>query len=312
MESIGRILQETRERLGLTLEEVERGTRIRTHHLEAMERGDFDSLPSPVQARGFLHNYSEFLGLEPDEVLLQFAERLQANRKHQNADVTYGELPTRPSVQVRSRRPRWLSSDLFIAAGITIAILALLVWGGSRMMTSLGEGSAVTNEITELLLPSVTVSPLPSNQSVAEEPESEATPVPTETEYVPTSTFAIGAINQVNIQLIIEQRSWISVLVDGEEQFPEHRAMPGQVLEFTGESSIEVQTGNGAGVRVLFNGQDQGLMGGLGQVVVRLWTLGGVLTPTSTQTTTPTITSTPSITPTVEPTLTNPSDSAGG
>ena len=312
MESIGQILQETRERLGLTLEEVERGTRIRTHHLEAMERGDFDSLPSPVQARGFLHNYSEFLGLEPDDVLLQFAERLQANRKRQNANVTYGELPTRPSVQVRSRRPRWLSSDLFIAAGITIGILALLVWGGSRMMTSLGESSAVTNEITELLLPSVTVSPVPSDQSLVAEPVSEVTPVPTEPELIPTQSFIVGTTNQVNIQLIIKQRSWLSVLVDGEEQFPEHRAMPGQVLEFTGESSVEVHTGNGAGVRVVFNGQDQGLMGGLGQVVVRLWTLGGVLTPTPTQTTTPTITPTPSITPTVEPTLTSSPGAVGG
>ena len=312
MESIGRILQETRERLGLTLEEVERGTRIRTHHLEAMERGEFDSLPSPVQARGFLHNYSEFLGLDADQILLQFAERLQSNRKRQNAHVTYSELPTRPSVQVRSRRPRWLSTDLFIAAGITIAILALLTWGGSRMMTSLGESETVSNEISELLLPSVTVSPFPSNQGAEIGEATPSTPIPTEPESIPTQSFIIGPTNQVGIQLLIEQRSWISVLVDGEEQFPEHRAIPGQVLEFQGENAIEVLTGNGAGVRVIFNGQDQGLMGDLGQVVVRLWTLGGVVTPTPTQSDTPTITFTPTITPTTEPSPTSQSNLDGG
>lgn len=312
MESIGRILHETRERLGLTLEEVERGTRIRTHHLEAMERGEFDSLPSPVQARGFLHNYSEFLGLDADQILLQFAERLQSNRKRQNARVTYSELPTRPTVQVRSRRPRWLSTDLFIAAGITIAILTLLIWGGSRMMTSLGESESVSNEISELLLPSVTVSPFPSTQGAEIGEPSPSTPVPTEPEFIPTQSFIIGPTNQVGIQLLIEQRSWISVLVDGEEQFPEHRAMPGQVLEFQGENAVEVLTGNGAGVRVIFNGQDQGLMGDLGQVVVRLWTLGGVVSPTPTQSDTPTITFTPTITPTTEPSPTSESNLEGG
>jgi cytoskeletal protein RodZ len=312
MESIGRTLHETRERLGLTLEEVERGTRIRTHNLEAMERGEFDALPSPVQARGFLHNYSEFLGLDADQILLQFAERLQSNRKRQNARVTYNELPTRPSVQVRSRRPRWLSTDLFIAAGITIAILALLIWGGSRMMTSLGESETVSNEISELLLPSVTVSPFPSNQEAETREPSQSTPIPTETELIPTQSFIVGPTNQVGIQLLIEQRSWVSVIVDGEEQFPEHRATPGQVLEFQGENAVEVLTGNGAGVRVFFNGQDQGLMGDLGQVVVRLWTLGGVVTPTPTQSNTPTITFTPSITPTTEPSPTSQSNSEGG
>ena len=77
MDDIGRTLQEARERLGLTLEEAERVTRIRVHHLEAIERGDLDALPSPVQARGFLNNYADFLGLDAEAILLQYADTLQ-------------------------------------------------------------------------------------------------------------------------------------------------------------------------------------------------------------------------------------------
>ncbi|HHH81557.1 MAG TPA: helix-turn-helix domain-containing protein, partial [Chloroflexi bacterium] len=54
MEELGRRLRERRETLGLTLEEVERTTRIRVPRLEALERGDFEAMPSEVQARGFL------------------------------------------------------------------------------------------------------------------------------------------------------------------------------------------------------------------------------------------------------------------
>jgi hypothetical protein len=54
----------------------------------------------------------------------------------------------------------------------------------------------------------------------------------------------------------------------------------GQTLEFFGQAVVEVQTGNGAGLRAVFNGQDQGPLGGLGEVVIRLWTPQGAATPT--------------------------------
>src|SRR3990170_2556245 len=80
MKDIGQRLGEARERLGLTLEEAERSTRIRAHHLLALEEGRLDALPSPVHARGFLKNYSEFLGLDSESILLDYAEIIQARR----------------------------------------------------------------------------------------------------------------------------------------------------------------------------------------------------------------------------------------
>ena len=49
-----------------------------------------------------------------------------------------------------------------------------------------------------------------------------------------------------------------------------------------GLTVVEVVTGNGRGTRVIFNGVDQGLMGELGEVVIRLWNEGGMLFPTPT------------------------------
>jgi cytoskeletal protein RodZ len=78
MESIGQRLRLGRERLGLSLEEVERTIRIRTQHLASLERDDFDSLPSPVQARGFLKNYSDFLKLDTARVLQDYTGARQS------------------------------------------------------------------------------------------------------------------------------------------------------------------------------------------------------------------------------------------
>jgi len=72
METIGQRLRQARERLGLSLEEAERTTRIRSQHLAALERDDFQALPSPVQARGFLKNYADYLALDTDRLLQDY------------------------------------------------------------------------------------------------------------------------------------------------------------------------------------------------------------------------------------------------
>jgi cytoskeletal protein RodZ len=313
MESIGKRLQETRERLGISLDEVENTIRIRVHHLEAIERGDFETLPSPVQARGFLHNYAEFLGLEADNILLDYADKLQ-KRGGRKEKTSYQEPRTQPSVQVQTRRSRWLSVDLFIAAGITIAVLTVLIWGGSRIMTSLRNNPGIDDVEADFLIPTVTISPEVIPQSTPSPPISTLVETiaddPTPTQFIPNVPAS-----QVSIRLNIEKRVWLLVIVDGEEQF-RGRLTPGDSLDFVANEIIEVSTGNAAGVRVFYNGQDQGLLGELGQVVTRLWTLDGPLTPTPTQTGTPTQTPTQTNTPTA--TLTpfftplTPTQSSGG
>ncbi len=75
---IGQKLQNRRELLGLSIEDVERHTRLRSHYLKSLESGDLDKLPSPVQGRGMLNNYAIFLGVDPEPLLLRFADGLQA------------------------------------------------------------------------------------------------------------------------------------------------------------------------------------------------------------------------------------------
>jgi len=66
---IGERLRSARQALGLSLEDAEGATRIRRHHLEALELEAFDRLPGPVYVRGFLRVYAAYLGLAPDELL---------------------------------------------------------------------------------------------------------------------------------------------------------------------------------------------------------------------------------------------------
>ncbi|MFI5226413.1 MAG: helix-turn-helix domain-containing protein, partial [Candidatus Limnocylindrales bacterium] len=65
-------LLEARERKGVDLYRAERDTKIRARYLGALERGDYRELPGSVYTKGFLRNYALYLGLDPDEILLQW------------------------------------------------------------------------------------------------------------------------------------------------------------------------------------------------------------------------------------------------
>lgn len=65
---VGRRLREVREAQGRSLEEVEQAITIHAHHLEALERGDYEALPDPLWARGFLPMYANYLGLDGQQL----------------------------------------------------------------------------------------------------------------------------------------------------------------------------------------------------------------------------------------------------
>ena len=64
MKRVGQILKEERLRRKLTLDDIEKYTKIRRKVLEALEEGDYSKLPAETFVKGFIKNYGEFLNLE--------------------------------------------------------------------------------------------------------------------------------------------------------------------------------------------------------------------------------------------------------
>ncbi len=298
MGTIGNILREARESLGITLEEVERATRIRAVRLEALEKDDFESLPSKVQVRGFLRNYAEYLGLNPQDILDQYMQgdigkRGRASRKisgDQGSTETYG-----------LRRPRRFKvyGDQLITGSVALAVIALLVWGVNRIIVTLNQPTAEqVDPVAEVVVES-TEAPTSTAQLIGEAiPPAEAT---RELEATITPTLPLGLVDFIELEILAEQSAFVQVIVDGLEEF-QGRLPAGERLSFRGEERVEVITGNGRGLRVYFNDQDQGLMGQVNQVLTRIWTIRGMQTPTPTQTLTPT--ASPLVPDTLTPTIT--------
>lgn len=67
-ESLGNKLKSARESRRLTLDQAADATRIRAVYLQGLENDDYSVMLSAAQGRGFLRLYTDFLGLNLDEL----------------------------------------------------------------------------------------------------------------------------------------------------------------------------------------------------------------------------------------------------
>jgi cytoskeleton protein RodZ len=77
-DSIGPLLRQTRESFGYDLQRISQVLRIRYVYLEAIEQGNFDRLPGPAYAIGFIRSYSEFLGLDSERIVEFYKRDVEA------------------------------------------------------------------------------------------------------------------------------------------------------------------------------------------------------------------------------------------
>ena len=292
---IGATLRGRRELLGFPLSEVERQTHLRLHYLHTLESGDLNDLPSPVQGRGMLSNYAEFLGLDADTLLLRYAEGLQA-RLAISRQASARPQPARRGI---FRRLPWslrvLSVDLLVATFVIVIVGGFLIWGLLRInaITTAQQPTPTVISAAEVLaLPSATptqdlaaiAATAAAAGTVAATPGElqAATPTLDEAGLVQPTLAPLNA-DPIQVYLVVRQRAWVRVTVDGKIEF-EGRVAPGAAYLYSGRQQIEINTGNGAALQVFYNRLDLGTLGLLGQVVTRIFTVEGMQTPTPTAT----------------------------
>lgn len=80
-ETLGSFLRKHRQSQGKDLDEVAKKTRIHASTLRAIEEDNRKALPAEVFARGFVKNYAQYLGLDPNEALVWFIEQNNGEAK---------------------------------------------------------------------------------------------------------------------------------------------------------------------------------------------------------------------------------------
>ena len=89
---IGSTLKRAREKRGLSLQQVEEATKIRTRYLRDLENENFDVLPA-VYVLGSLKTYAEHLGLDGAAMTRELKRRQAPLQQAQDQDPPSGEPP---------------------------------------------------------------------------------------------------------------------------------------------------------------------------------------------------------------------------
>lgn len=118
MKTVGSILREARSSKHLTLLQAEEATKIRLKFLQSIESDDYSGLPSLSYAKGFVKNYSEYLGLDSGMVLAFF--------RRQTAEVTRSSLLPKGVSDPLNKSLFQLTPGKFLA-GILVALVLIFL-----------------------------------------------------------------------------------------------------------------------------------------------------------------------------------------
>lgn len=288
---IGAMLAHQREVLGLNVDDIEAHTHIPAHYIAYLENGEFDSFPSPTQARGMLANYAAFLDMDASGIMLKYADALQAKLSaRQIAPAEPAEAPASPprsrKLRVPLHLPPWVrmffSPDTFLVSITGIVVVAFIIWGIGRITRTQAELVPLPTapSLVDALLPSATASPTPQ-PGLQSTPTLELLDVNTgEEEPTAAPTIQVAGGSSIQVFIIVRQRTFLRVIVDGETAF-DGRALAGESYTFNGQTQVELISGNAAALQVVLNNQDYGTLGIFGEVVDLIYTREGVITPTA-------------------------------
>ena len=273
MTDIGSRLKQEREARSLSLEQVQKATRIKLAFLDAIESGRFEQLPGPVQVRGFVRSYASYLGIDPDDLLANIDDALPPSTTP--AAHTPTDKPdlaqTRNVSRLDAKPTRGATEGWPLPLPILIlgAIVLFAIGGFLLLQAFSGQSPAPT--------PS-----LPPN-------------VPAAINTAPVVAAASAAAPRVSVTLTASEHVWVRVSNDGITAY-EGILAPCDPRSWEGGQQIIVETGNGAALSVSVNQQDIGLLGPRNRIIVRAWGPEGEVTPPPTaapQTSGPAATRTP-------------------
>lgn len=121
--TVGEMLRAAREARKLSVEQVNRETKISVQTIQALEQDDFGAFPSETYVKGFVRTYAEFLGLDGNRLWTMIGARstAQASGPGPSWDIEGGLR------EERLGAPAWIRRFMLPALVVAVIVLAILL-----------------------------------------------------------------------------------------------------------------------------------------------------------------------------------------
>ena len=261
MQELGMELKKIRESKGLSLDQVQQDTKIRSRYLEAIEAGDLSVLPGMVYARGFIKSYAEYLGIDGMELLARHG--LAAENTPSVADDAEASLRRSAPTSVPVRKGFSLEGSRMlpqIAVAVVVLGVFTLVYA---FVVNRGDGEKTTEKPaqTQTVDPAATdVAPSVQEQAVqpapapAPEPPKPKTVVQEQQKAQNRTTYAVTSTEPMTLQLNASDSCWVQVVADG-QAVETGIIKAGETRAWKANQSVSILTGKSKFITLQVNDQ---------------------------------------------------------
>lgn len=170
---LGQKLKEAREAKGLSIDQLHEITKIQKRYLATIEEGNFSILPGAFYARAFIKQYADAVGLNGEELLVEYQSTIPQSESHDVPQVSTGQktqetMQKATSLPFADHMPKILIALLVIALGVA-------VWFIFQWLTAKDAGSVTQNKSEQIEVQKAKGSPLDEKkeEKKTEEPKKE-------------------------------------------------------------------------------------------------------------------------------------------
>ena len=140
MKEIGEKLKETRESMGITIEEAAQDLKLRPSQIENIESGNREAFKDVFFLKLFIKNYSKYLGLDYDEMVEEFNEFLfdftskisiedikKAEKEQKKKEKNLKTVKISSPYTVEKRQQRQIPTFLIVGGAILVLVIIVYV-----------------------------------------------------------------------------------------------------------------------------------------------------------------------------------------
>ena len=296
METLGEYLKETRESLRFTKEQIYRLTQIPIIFIEALERSDHSALPADVYVKGFLKSLGAVYKIDAEVLLEQYSQEKGLEKSIRGV----GEQHRRYAMPRLAITPKTIS--FFLVSVVILLTGGYLLWqvrsvSRAPFLEVASPVSDVSIESRSILLRGSTeigARVFVNEQEVLVEENGDFSEVINLVQG--TNNILIRAENkfqnftEVNRIILVTESATstvgdpvlaskiivavtigpedvlLNIVVDGEEKINEI-VLAGEKLIFNAEEELILSSENAGSTRVIYNGQDLGILGKSGEAI---------------------------------------------
>ena len=272
---LGQKLKEAREAKGLSIDQLHEITKIQKRHLVAIEEGNYDVLPGAFYARAFIKQYADAVGLNGEELLVEYQSTIPQSEKREVPQVSTGQK-TQETMQKSSSWPIADHMPKILVALLVIAV-GVVIWFVFQALTGKDDEKVPSAQSEKIEVQKAKDSPLDTKKDEVkaeepkkeepkkEEPKKEEQPAqPTgqqEVKVVGTtgkvSTLEIHNNKTLELELSGKGASYVDVKDDAGNVILNATVQEGQIekRDVSTLKEVRLNIGNATNVEVKLNGQ---------------------------------------------------------